>query len=224
MGTDALAFRQIADRVAELGLRGAALDIGCGAGRSTRFLRHLGFQAVGVDVSEAMVFEARRRDPAGDFRVCPARLPLPFEDAWFDLVLSTWVVLEIDSRKDLERFMREIARVLRIGGVGFVVANTIEFYFGDWVSCEVAFPENRNPLRSGQLVKARLMPEGVVVTDTFWSDSDYIAAIEGAGLRIAHTWHPLAPATENCWLDETKTAPWVVYEVNRTQQVASQPG
>ena len=46
-----------------------ALDFGCGTVRSTRFLRKLGFDAVGVDISEEMVGRARKIDPEGDYRL-----------------------------------------------------------------------------------------------------------------------------------------------------------
>jgi len=46
-----------------------ALDFGCGTGRSTRFLRKLGFDVTGVDVSEDMLRIARAMDPKGDYRL-----------------------------------------------------------------------------------------------------------------------------------------------------------
>lgn len=36
-----------------------ALDFGCGAGRSTRFLKKLGFNAVGIDISSSMIQVAK---------------------------------------------------------------------------------------------------------------------------------------------------------------------
>jgi SAM-dependent methyltransferase len=212
-GTDALAFRLLADRIAPLDV-GAALDLGCGAGRSTRFLSALAVPVVGVDQSETMVAEARRRDPTGRYVTCTPGAPLPFADASFDLLISTWVVLEIPSRDRLGQLLREAARVLRPTGCGFFVANTPEFYAHRWVTCDVDFPENRGVLRSGQQVKARLLPEGVVVTDTFRSDADYRSAMEHAGLRIAQTWRPVAGRRDpGNWRDEVAVAPWVIYEV-----------
>ena len=216
-GTDLLAFREVSRRIAELRLSGAALDVGCGAGRSTRFLKSHGFEVVGVDASDSMLREARKRDPQGDYRCCGSGGSLPLPDSAFDLVLSTWVVLEIESRETLNRLFKETARTLKRRGVAFVVANTAEFYSGRWTSCEVDFPENTPPLQSGQRVKARLLPEGVVVTDTFWTDADYREAIRSGGLRISNGLKPLAPTTEPGWLDETKVAPWIVYECVRPE-------
>ncbi|AZO32272.1 class I SAM-dependent methyltransferase [Mesorhizobium sp. M1B.F.Ca.ET.045.04.1.1] len=64
-----------------------ALDVGCGEGRFSRMLRETGIRTVGVDPTESLLDEARRRDPQGDYRLCQAE-ELPFRDATFDLVVS----------------------------------------------------------------------------------------------------------------------------------------
>ena len=212
-GTDSLAFRVLEERVGALGLSGAALDVGCGAGRSSRFLQSLGLQTTGLDINESMLVRARELDAGGKYHLYAGDAPFPFEAQTFDVVVSTWTVLEISSREALQHFMSESARVLRTEGVNFIVTNTPEFYVHRWVSCDVDFPENTPPLRSGQRVTARLVPEGVVVDDTFWSDADYRQAIEGAGLHILEAHLPVASRSEDGWLDETEVAPYVVYEV-----------
>ncbi len=49
--------------IAEHVLGTRALDFGCGAGRSTRFLRGLGFQTVGVDIAAPMLEQLVPRFP-----------------------------------------------------------------------------------------------------------------------------------------------------------------
>jgi ubiquinone/menaquinone biosynthesis C-methylase UbiE len=216
LGTDLLAFRAVADRIGQLEFSGKSiLDIGCGSGRSTRFLRDLGLAVTGVDVSAAMVAEAQRLDPPGHYVSYSPGEGLPFTNESFDLFFSSWVILEQESRSSLIIFLSEAARILKPGGLGFVVTNTPQFYQHRWVSCEINFPENQPPLVSGQKVKARLMPEGVIVSDVFWSDNDYRNAISHAGLSLAAVNHPQAPSSETGWLDETKVAPYVVYEIQK---------
>ena len=48
--------------------RGRVCDIGCGPGHVTRFLHDLGVSVFGVDLSPAMLTEARRRSPGLEFR------------------------------------------------------------------------------------------------------------------------------------------------------------
>lgn len=61
-----------------LGPGSAVLDVGCGAGLAVSELSSRGFRAVGVDLSPAMVDEARRRSPEAEFLVGDAS-SLPVE-------------------------------------------------------------------------------------------------------------------------------------------------
>jgi SAM-dependent methyltransferase len=90
------------------------LDAGCAAGEHSAWLAERGARVVALDASEAMVRLARER--LGErARVLQADLaqPLPFEDASFDLVLSS---LTLHYLEDWAPVLRELARVLRPGG------------------------------------------------------------------------------------------------------------
>ena len=62
-----------------------ALDFGSGTGRSTRFARRHGFDAVGVDIAPEMIAKARQIDPAGDYRLLENDDLSQFERGSFDL-------------------------------------------------------------------------------------------------------------------------------------------
>ena len=99
-GTQYLAFRDISMLIREYaGPIASALDYGCGAGRSTRFLKHLGFNVVGVDVSGEMLEQARSKDMLGEYHHIPSG-HLPFEDSAFDLVFSSFVFGSVTNRRD----------------------------------------------------------------------------------------------------------------------------
>ncbi|MEM8793140.1 MAG: class I SAM-dependent methyltransferase [Pseudomonadota bacterium] len=99
-----------------------ALDVGCGEGRFCRMLADLNVATVGIDPVEAMVQEARRRDPAGDYHLGFAE-DLPFGDEAFDLVVSYLSLIDIDH---LDQAVAEMARVLKPGG-RLLVANLSSF-------------------------------------------------------------------------------------------------
>jgi ubiquinone/menaquinone biosynthesis C-methylase UbiE len=95
-----------------------ALDVGCGEGRFCRFLRSHNLQAVGVDPTERLIAEARRRDPSGDYRIGTAE-SLPFADTSFDLVVSYLTLIDIP---DFRAALKEMDRVLTPGGT-LLIAN-----------------------------------------------------------------------------------------------------
>ena len=89
-GTYWLAFRDLPAIIAQHVTGPVALDFGCGAGRSTRFLKRLGFDATGVDVSASMIEHARNADPAGSYRLIEDGDFSGFEAGSLDLVFSAF--------------------------------------------------------------------------------------------------------------------------------------
>src|SRR6266516_1104000 len=66
-----LAFRDIPAILGEHVRGRKSVDFGCGTGRSSRFLRQLGFEVTGIDIAEEMIRKARELDPSGDYRLVP---------------------------------------------------------------------------------------------------------------------------------------------------------
>lgn len=88
------------------------LDACCGTGDLALAGRAVGGQVVGVDFSEAMLARARRKAPEMEWVQADAAA-LPFPDESFDAVT---VGFGIRNLADLERGLRELARVLKPGG------------------------------------------------------------------------------------------------------------
>ena len=86
-----------------------ALDVGCGEGRFCRTLQAAGIRTTGIDPTHALIEQARRRDPNGDYRIGQAET-LDFPDQSFDLVVSYLSLIDIP---DIARAIAEMARVLR---------------------------------------------------------------------------------------------------------------
>lgn len=99
-----------------------ALDVGCGEGRFCRMMKTLGLETVGVDPTQAMIDQARLRDPEGDYQIGVAE-QLAFEDGEFDLVVSYLSLIDI---AELDLAISQMVRVLRPGGV-LLIANLSAF-------------------------------------------------------------------------------------------------
>ena len=221
--TQFLAFRDIPMLIQEYaGPIASVLDYGCGAGRSTRFLKRLGFNAVGVDVSDEMLAQARSKDGSGAYHHIPIGL-LHFDDSTFDLIFSSFVFLEVSRLDEIERILKEMKRVMRKDGAIIFVTASTEATEGNWLSLSYAFPENNKPLKSGDTVKLLIQGVDVVLHDYFWTEQDYTGAAERAGLSLAKLHKPLGSPDDRIeWRDETKMSPIAVY-VLRNSPLVSQP-
>lgn len=98
----------------------SVLDLGCGIGRWSRLLAGRGAEVVGVDVSQAMIDEARARSERGgvadrvDYHVCDlGALDL---GRTFDLVLAVTVLQHILDDAGFARAVANVARHLAPGG------------------------------------------------------------------------------------------------------------
>src|SRR4051812_24363420 len=93
--------------------RGArVLDVASGPGFIAREAAGRGAEVIGLDFARAMVAEARRRNPAIDFREGDAEA-LTFDDGSFDAVAMNFGMLHL-ARPDTA--IAEAHRVLRPGG------------------------------------------------------------------------------------------------------------
>lgn len=90
------------------------LDVGCGTGLFLDELarEHRGLELTGLDLSEHMLAEARKRNAAPRF-VQGSVYAMPFEDGAFDVALNT---ISCHFYLEQVKAFTEIARVLRTGG------------------------------------------------------------------------------------------------------------
>jgi SAM-dependent methyltransferase len=217
-GTYHLAFRDLPEIIGRRARGKRALDFGCGAGRSTRFLRHLGFDVVGVDISLDMILKAREIDPAGDYRMISEGDLGQFEERSLDLVLSAFTFDNIPTEEQKVRSLAGLRALLRDEGVMVNLVSSAEIYKHEWASFSTKdFPENRTA-RTGDRVRIVMtdVEDTRPVEDVVWYDEDYRNTHAKAGFRMLDKFEPLAMGGEPYhWVNETRIAPWVIYVLSR---------
>ena len=213
-GTYYLAFRDLPAIIGEHVQGTRALDFGCGTGRSSRFLRDLGFDTVGVDIAEQMLMQAREYDPRGDYRLVPDGDLGALAPGTFDLVLSTFTFDNVPTMERKVALFRALKEVLTDDGRILNLVSSPEIYVNEWASFSTQdFPENR-AAASGDRVRIVMLDvaDKRPVEDILWTDEAYQEVYQRVGLVPIRTYRPLARQTEPySWVSETRVAPWVIY-------------
>jgi len=217
-GTYWLAYRDIPALVEAHVSGRRALDFGCGTGRSTRFLRDLGFDVVGVDIAESMLARAREKDPEGDYRLVPdGKLP-GLEQESFDLILSAFTFDNIPALERKVMLLTELRRLLAPGGRMVNLVSSRAIYLNEWASFSTRdFPENR-AARDGDTVRIIMLDveDSRPVEDVVCTGETYSEAFKQAGLTPTQVHRPLGRPDEPFdWVSETEISPWVIYVLEK---------
>ncbi|MGY5872631.1 MAG: class I SAM-dependent methyltransferase [Candidatus Thorarchaeota archaeon] len=99
------------------------LDLGCGTGRHLAFLSRAGFEVSGFDSSKTALDLAmkwlKEEKLDGDVHLGRMEEPFPYQDDYFDAVISIQVIHH-NLMQDILTTVAEIERVLKIGGYLFI--------------------------------------------------------------------------------------------------------
>ena len=214
-----LAYRDIPAILAEHVHGRKGVDFGCGTGRSTRFLRQLGFEVTGVDIAEDMIRKARELDPTGDYRLLsgdnvPGDDLGSFSSGTYDLVLAAFTFDNIAGQDNKLRILRDLGRLLNRQGKLVLIVSRPEIYTHEWASFSTKdFPENQ-AAKSGDKVQIIVTDHADPrpVEDILWTDESYREVFEDASLGLLKKYEPLARGDEPYkWVSEVEIAPWAVY-------------
>ena len=213
-GTYYLAFRDLPALIGKPDPGHAALDFGCGAGRSTRFLRDLGFdRVVGVDISAEMVAAASAKDPGGDYRLLSGTGLEEVDEAAFDLIFSAFTFDNIPAT-DKTPILAAIHRTLKPGGRYVQLVSAPEIYWHEWTSFSTRdFPANREAVDGGAVHIVMLdVEDRRPVDDVFCTDARYRELFAAAGLDLVRRHQPVGRDDDPCdWVTETVVSPWSIY-------------
>ncbi|SDT28736.1 Methyltransferase domain-containing protein [Paenibacillaceae bacterium GAS479] len=157
------AKREVALMAAGLDLRPGAriADIGCGMGRHSLALSKLGYSVVGMDLSEALLEEARNQEDSesvtwvhGDMR------RIPFGDEEFDAVVNLFTSFGyFEKDEEHVQVLREMRRILKPGG-----RFLIDFLNPEQVKATLVPESQRIDEDSGtEIIEKRKIEQGRVV-------------------------------------------------------------
>jgi SAM-dependent methyltransferase len=214
-----LAYRDLPDIIQQCFTGNRALDFGCGTGRSSRFLKKLGFDATGVDISTEMIEMAKGADEDGKYLLMEDDDLSALESDVYDLILSAFTFDNIPSILRRVNLLNSLKRTLKPQGHLILLDSTPEIYLHEWASFSTkAFPQNAYA-QSGDIVQIIMkdVEDDRPVEDILWNDTDYRHIFASAGLDLIKTHYPLGEDSEPYeWINETAVAPWVIYVLKQS--------
>jgi SAM-dependent methyltransferase len=213
-GTYYLAYRDLPQIINSHAQKGRALDFGCGAGRSTRFLKRLGFDPIGIDISDDMIALARKADADGDYRKIENDGTIPADLGSFNLIQAVFTFDNIPTEERKVALFGALKQRCAPGAVIVSLVSSPEVYTNEWASFTTkAFPENRSA-NTGEIVRVIMtdVADSRPVEDIFWPDQAYLDVYAKAGLEVTKIYRPLGRDDEPfAWVSETSIPPWVIY-------------
>jgi ubiquinone/menaquinone biosynthesis C-methylase UbiE len=124
-------------------VEGRIADVGCGPGHVAAYLQEQRADVLGLDLSPAMVEQARDLHPTVEFAVGDMR-SLPLVDSALGGIVAVYSLIHI-PRLEVVAVLREFRRVLRAGGrllVGFHIGEEIRHsdeWWGEPVNLDFIF-------------------------------------------------------------------------------------
>ncbi len=197
-----------------------AVDFGCGTGRSTRFLKQLGFTVTGIDISADMLQNAVKLDSSGDYQLVSDSQYSHIGNGKFDLVQSIFTFDNIPGWKNRTDILTGLRDLLKPNGKMICLDSTPELYTNEWASFSTKdFPENL-VAKTGDIVRDIMLDvdDHRPVEDIFWSIPDYEKLFKDAGFLIEAMYNPLGYEDEPFnWISETHIAPWIIFVLAKSE-------
>ena len=153
-GTGYLLFRDLPYLLNHYAKGKKALDFGCGAGRSSHYLKMMGLEVDGVDINEILLNTAREEFQDINFYPIKNKI-IPFQDNLFDVVFNSFVLLDIGTKEQLVAALKEMRRTCKPNGIIISATNSNYLFNKNWLTIDNNFTQNLQ-LRSGDIAKIYL--------------------------------------------------------------------
>ena len=213
-----LAYRDLPEIISKHVTGDRAIDFGCGTGRSSRFLKQLSFNVIGIDISKDMLEIARNFDFSGDYQLVSNGEYNHLGLNQFDLVQSIFTFDNIPGWNNRTNILKGLRDLMKPTGRMICLDSTPELYVNEWASFTTKdFPENWSA-KTGDIVRDIMLDveDKRPVEDIFWSMEDYDKLFNLAGLEIEVTYKPLGYNNEPFdWKSEKEIAPWMIFVLKK---------
>lgn len=214
IGTGFLAFRDLGTILNKYIKGVKALDFGCGAGRSSRILKELGLNVIGVDTSSDMIDQARNISKDINYFLIEKNCFKNIGDQ-FDLIFVSFVLMELSSTQKITILIKNLSNLLSENGKIILIVASDDLYNSDWLSIDTKSYSN-SAKNSGEIVSVYLKDYGITINDYLWKERDCEECFKQSNMLILEKLKPLGIfSDEKNWVDEYTKAPFVIYILSK---------
>jgi ubiquinone/menaquinone biosynthesis C-methylase UbiE len=215
-----LAYRDLPEIISKHVKGSNAIDFGCGTGRSTRFLKKLNFNVIGIDISKDMLEMAKNLDLSGDYRLVSNGDYKHLGLNNFDLIQSIFTFDNIPGWDNRTNILIGLRDLMKSTGRMICLDATPEIYINETASFSTKdFPENWNA-KTVDIVRDIMLDveDRRPVEDIYWTVQDYHKLFNIAGFEIEATYKPLGYDHEPfAWVSEKEIAPWMIFILKKSK-------
>lgn len=209
-----LAYRDLPKIISKHIIGNLAIDFGCGTGRSTRFLKQLGFDVIGIDISKDMLQKAKSYDPNGKYCIVEDGKYNHLGLNTFDFIQSIFTFDNIPGWENRSNILKSLSDLLKPNSKMLLLDCTPELYTNEWASFSSKdFPENKYA-KTGDIVRDIMLDvnDKRPVEDILWTIQDYVKLFDLSNLVIEATYKPLGYHDEPYeWISELTIPPFVIF-------------
>lgn len=187
------------------------LDFGCGPATNGRLLSASGAAVIGLDISSAVIDEARRLDPNGDYRVYRGLLAEELREFRLDGILMSFSFCVVPDR-EIRYLLRDMHALLGNRGRLVIVEPNQERANG--AQYKNLHYHRQEGVKVGDYVHVTLGSGSGAIElydDIYRTHADYRSLLEEAGFTVEQMFEPLPdPSWDGDWETEKEFPPFLI--------------
>ena len=191
-GTGYLAFRDIEffAKKNKADLKNV-LDLGCGSGRSTSFLKKFCDEVNGCDINEKALENAKKNNPSSRFFLNNNENFYQF--SIYKSIFSILMFFHLSSEKEIKLELLKCFNSLDEDGFLFIINGNKNLYTKNYASVQ---GQGKVPNKDGDLTKIKLLNIDCEVEDYYWSADFIIKVAQSIGFIHMDIHMPLGVAQD----------------------------
>jgi len=191
------------------------LDYGCGNGKFSAYLRNLGAEVVGIDISTTQLEIAKKGKNKNIIYLADndPRIESDYIN-YFDAGVLIFVLCEISSPDIMLSVLKRMHNLLKLESQLVILNPNWDKGNGkDFLTHQMQYsPE----LKLGEHVTTILKGNPpIYIPDYYWSKSFYLEMLEKAGFGKFEIYEPLASNDGTPWKDEKKYPPFLIINAKK---------